>query len=166
MSGKNWESSSLILICLAAQPQPFSVRFAAFLLPSPSSGPLRINWYFFCSLSHSAGWDRELALPKDLVGQVREISQLLKSWEGRNFEGQDPVRQNFSDSSDLGWGALDITSGAQLEEFWRTEKGLHINVKELKAAISAVKSLGKPGEKVLLSIDNQVAYSYLRKKSG
>ena len=63
-------------------------------------------------------------------------------------------------------GAVDLTSGKKLQEFWRTEAGLHINIKELRAAISAVQSLAKEGETVFLSIDNQVAYSYLRKQGG
>ena len=50
-----------------------------------------------------------------------------------------------------------------MHEFWRSEKGLHINIKELKASIAAVKSLAKPGETVFLTIDNQVAYSYLKR---
>lgn len=58
-------------------------------------------------------------------------------------------------------GGMDINSGSFIQEFWREKASLHINVKELEAAIHTVKSLSKPGEKVLLSVDNQVTYYYL-----
>ena len=40
---------------------------------------------------------------------------------------------------------------------------MHINVKELRAAINTVKSLAKTGETVDLTVDNQVTYFYLLK---
>ena len=48
-------------------------------------------------------------------------------------------------------------------EFWREESGLHINVKELQAAIHTIKSLAHVGEVVHLCVDNSVALSYLLK---
>jgi hypothetical protein len=120
----------------------------------------------FVDQSVHQGWDKKLPIPPIVKDQVQEIGVLLRSWEGRSFNSQCSVRKIHSDSSDLGWGAIDLSSGAQLQEFWRSEKGLHINIKELKAAIAAVQSLARPGENVFLSIDNQVAYSYLRKEGG
>jgi hypothetical protein len=109
------------------------------------------------------GWDQKYPIPQVLKDQVVEIGQLLKEWQGRGFESRSPVRKIYSDSSMEGWGALDLTSGEKLQEFWRSERGLHINIKELKAAIAATQSLAKQGETVFLTIDNQVAYSYLKK---
>ena len=43
---------------------------------------------------------------------------------------------------------------------------LHINKKELIAAINTIKSLSKEGETVSLSVDNQVIYYYLTKGGG
>jgi hypothetical protein len=63
-------------------------------------------------------------------------------------------------------GGLETQTGQIVQEFWRSEIGLHINIKELKAAVAAVQSLAKPGEVVHLSVDNQVAYHYLRKGGG
>ena len=45
---------------------------------------------------------------------------------------------------------------------WRAPP-LHINKKELIAAINTIKSLSKEGETVSLSVDNQVIYYYLTK---
>lgn len=99
----------------------------------------------FVDQHSSHGWDTKLPILTQVKDQVREMGTLLKSWEGRSFNHHSAVRKIHSDSSDQGWGAVDLTSGSKLQEFWRSEKGLHINIKELKAAISATKSLAKGG---------------------
>ena len=120
----------------------------------------------FIYLQAQGGWDSVHLLPPSLVQQVKEVKTLLQSWEGRSFQAQCTIRKLHSDASNLGWGGLDIQSGTSLQEFWRQDNGLHINVKELHAAISTVRSLAKKGEQVHLSVDNVVAYSYLRKGGG
>ena len=40
---------------------------------------------------------------------------------------------------------------------------LHINEKELRAAVATIKALGRPGQSIILHVDNQVAFSYLTK---
>ena len=117
----------------------------------------------FTNYHQVVGWDTPRAIPLSLQQQVREIGEVLSTWTGRQFEGVKPVRTIHSDSSTNGWGAIDLSSGRTLQEFWRDKSGLHINIKELEAAIAAVKSFAKPGETVFLAIDNQVAYSYLKK---
>ena len=59
-----------------------------------------------------------------------------------------------------------MTSGTQVQEFWREEIHQHINWKELKAAIATVKSLAKPGNHIQLTVDNTVAFTYLAKGGG
>lgn len=54
-----------------------------------------------------------------------------------------------------------MKTGQFVQEVWREKALLHINVKELEAAIHTVKSLYKPVERVLSSVDNQVSYYYL-----
>ena len=66
----------------------------------------------------------------------------------------------------FGLGRLDLKTGKFVQEFWRERSSLHINVKELEAAVATVRSLAKPREKVLLSVDNSVAFSYLTKGGG
>ena len=95
-----------------------------------------------------------------------EIKSHLISWKGRTFQGKVPCRQFHSDSSDWAWGGLHPLTGESVQEFWRDQKGLHINVKELSAAILTVKSLAIPGEKIQLCVDNSVAFSYLKKGGG
>jgi len=113
-----------------------------------------------------SGWDTKHPVPSILKDQVLEIKNLMQTWEGRTLGGLTPVRELHSDSSDLAWGGIDLTSGQAVQEFWREESVLHINVKELNAAIHTIKSLAKEGEIVHLCVDNSVAYSYLRKGGG
>jgi hypothetical protein len=63
-------------------------------------------------------------------------------------------------------GGLDITTGKFVQEFWREKSYLHINIKEMIAAINTVRSLSKRGETVSLTVDNQVIYYYLAKGGG
>ena len=53
-----------------------------------------------------------------------------------------------------------------VQDFWREKKTLHINVKELKAAIHTILSLGRPKDHINLCVDNSVTYHYLRKGGG
>ena len=76
------------------------------------------------------------------------------------------MRKLHSDSSNHTWAGLDIKNGTVVQEFWREKGVLHINVKELIAATETVKSLAKEKELVHLSVDNSVAFSYLKKGGG
>ena len=118
------------------------------------------------NLHKTKGWDAIVKIPPSLRTQVKEIGELLDTWQGRKFEEGKVHRKVYSDSSQEGWGAMELVSGQKVQEFWRSERGLHINIKELKAAISAVRSFAKQGETVHLPVDNQVAYYYLKKGGG
>jgi hypothetical protein len=120
----------------------------------------------FVKLQEKVGWDAPQPLPPDLHSQLLEVKEILQSWQGRNMEGKTAIRQLHSDASNLGWAGKDLVEGTDLHEFWRDQSGLHINVKELYAALQTVKSLTKPGERVHLGVDNSVAYSYLKKSGG
>ena len=87
-------------------------------------------------------------------------------WKGRTFQGKTAVRELHSDSSQEAWAGVDITTGKIIQEFWREKSVLHINVKELEAAINTVKSLAKPGEHVKLKVDNSVTHWYVMKGGG
>ena len=120
----------------------------------------------FTSLAKSQGWDTPQQIPPDLKIQIKDIKDLLLTWQGRKMEGKIPIRTLHSDASNHGWAGVDLETGAKIQEFWRGQDGLHINTKELHAAISTIRSLAKPGEKVHLSVDNTVAWSYLRRGGG
>jgi hypothetical protein len=61
------------------------------------------------------------------------------------------------------WAGLDIQNGTVVQEFWRENGILHINVKELLAATETVKCLAKNSEHVKLSVENSVAFAHLKK---
>lgn len=63
-------------------------------------------------------------------------------------------------------GGLDPKTGLFIQDFWRENSSLHINEKEILAAVATVQSLAKKGEKIRLNVDNMVAYSYLTKWGG
>ena len=84
---------------------------------------------------------------------------------GRPFSSN-PNQELHSDSSDNAWGGLDPKSGQFIKDFWRQESILHINVKELKAAVQTVMGLAKKNQTVLLAVDNQVTFYYLTKGGG
>ena len=90
-----------------------------------------------------------------------EVLDMLNKWVGRPFWKKMTIHLQ-SDSSTQGWG-LDINSGNIIQDFWREDSILHINVKELKAAMETVKSFSRPGDTVLLSVDNTVTFAYLTK---
>ena len=117
----------------------------------------------FVNQAFTAGWNKALPIPMSLQEQVREVKQLIEGWQGRLFQGRCAVRNLHADSSDHAWGGVDLTSGQCVQEFWRSDRKLHINIKELSAAAHTVRSLAKPGEIVHLSVDNSVSWSYLRR---
>jgi hypothetical protein len=112
------------------------------------------------------GWDKALPLPDTLKSQVRDLGKMLSDVRGRSLDKKCTVTKLHSDASDTGWGGIDLQKGTWVQEFWRKDQSLHINVKEIRAAISTVRSLAKPGDHVHLSVDNVVAYTYLKKGGG
>ena len=90
----------------------------------------------------------------------------MENWKGSSFQGKIPARELHSDSSQKPWARVDVTTRKLVQEFWRDKRGLHINVKELEAAINTVQSLANKGEHVSLKVDNSVTFAYLLKGGG
>ena len=121
----------------------------------------------FVGRQEREGWDRRIPIPAELKSQVQELKEVFAEWAGRPLQGgRVAVRNIHSDSSTSGWGGLDIDTGKLIQEFWREESSLHINIKELRAAMASVQALAKEGEQVNLSVDNTVSYFYLKKGGG
>jgi hypothetical protein len=119
----------------------------------------------FLATKSGDSWDSRHIISPEIKGELLQVKTLLESWGGRPFVAK-PSRTLHSDSSDTGWGGIDPASGQFVQEFWRENSHLHINVKEMAAAINTVQSLAKPGENVLLCVDNQVLFYYLQKGGG
>ena len=114
----------------------------------------------FVNKNIKLGWDSVHIIPKELKDQLLDLKSLLLSWVGKPFI-QKATTHLHSDSSQLAWAGVNLTDGRQIQEFWRDRSSMHINIKELEAAISTVKSFAKERETVLLSVDNKVAFHYL-----
>ena len=112
------------------------------------------------------GMGYPLSVSQELKTQVRELNIIMTKWKGRPLIEKVPIRKLQSDASNTGWAGLDLIGKNCVHEFWRSEGHLHINVKELHAAMATVQSLAKPGEEVHLDVDNSVAYSYMKKMGG
>ncbi len=119
----------------------------------------------FLQKTHTESWESKHQIPREIKDQLTEVKTLLNQWSGRPFV-QKASQVLHSDSSTNGWGGLDVKTGKFVQEFWREKSDLHINVKEMAAAINTVKSLGKKGETICLCVDNQVIYYYLSKGGG
>jgi hypothetical protein len=84
-----------------------------------------------------------------------------------NYGASPGCNNLFSDASKQGWGA--VTSSYQTNGKWSaTEKLLHINILELKAALLGLKSLLKNHRSmtVSLNMDNSTAVAYINHKGG
>jgi len=138
----------------------------SFLMAMPFLRAFTDHMLAFVNQQSQFGWDKSLNIPKSLQQEVRDLNQLTSSWTGRPFQEKVVVRKLHSDSSNHGWAGVDVEHGTVVQEFWRGKSGLHINVKELDAAVQTVKSLAKPREVVHLSVDNSVAFSYLSRGGG
>jgi hypothetical protein len=138
----------------------------SFLMAMPFLRAFTDQLVQFVNQQEQLGWDRKIKIPSALQAQVREMGALMDQWKGRTFQGKTPVRELHSDSSQEAWAGVDVKTGHLVQEFWRDKRGLHINVKELEAAINTVQSLAKGGEHVLLKVENSVTFWYLTKGGG
>ena len=105
----------------------------SFLAAMPFLRAFTDNMLAFVNQHKCHGWDTKLVLPPALQDEVRRIGELMVGWKGQKFLGQVPIRNLHSDSSDWGWGGVDITTGSHVQDYWRDKSGLHINIKELQA---------------------------------
>jgi len=112
------------------------------------------------------GWDTPLKVPEMLRKEVLNLKETLVQWPGRSFVQSPAQKTLHSDSSQFAWGGINVKTKECVQEFWRSAKTLHINVKEMWAAVKTLQSLSHPNEKVHLVVDNAVTYHYFRKGGG
>lgn len=121
--------------------------------------------------------DAELKRTRGQFDQIMIISNECKvclQWWVDNLKDQSrpivrpkPNRKIESDSSLIGYGAYDSTSGNEYSGIWdKNDKVQHINYLELKAAFLALKRFATENEHVKLMLDNTTAIAYLTKMGG
>ncbi len=91
--------------------------------------------------------------------------RLVAKLERKIFSRKNPRKTITLRLLGMGLGGLDINTGQQVQEFWRDQGGLHINVKELTAAISTQKKLRKTTRKNL-HFSGQHSCLHIFKKGG
>ena len=141
-------------------------QIRSFLTALPFLRAFTDHLVLFIKNSTNWGWDHQVQIPLDLKTQLKNLTIMFQKWEGRPFLTTRLHRKMAADSSAWAWGGIDLTSGHCLQEFWRSQAGLHINVKEVLAAIHTVKSFAKKNEKVFLLVDNTTTFWYLKKQGG
>jgi hypothetical protein len=119
-----------------------------------------------CENSLPKSWDTKEHVPKELREQILEVKELMLSWEGRDFYQNMQGLVLHSDSSDFAWAGIDVQSKQVIQDFWRENSALHINQKEIMAAMNTVQSFASKGEHVTLCVDNVVTFAYLSKSGG
>jgi hypothetical protein len=124
------------------------------------------NMLNFIQQVRQLGWDHQVPIPQDLKQEVRDLNVITLGWQGRPFLEKVYKTHLHSDSSQVAWAGVNIQTGQKVQEFWREQKTLHINLKELQAAVHTVKSLSRPKDTVILSVDNSVTHAYLHKGGG
>ena len=135
----------------------------AFLTAIPALRSFTDLMMAFINKSFQKRLDSVHLVPKELKLEVQNLKALMDTWQGRVMEGKAPIRFLHSDSSDTAWAGVDLNQNTFIKDFWRENHILHINVKELQAAVHTIKSFAKRGETVLLKVDNTVTYYYLKK---
>jgi hypothetical protein len=135
----------------------------SFLMAMPFLRAFTDQLLQFVNQQEVLGWDQKVPIPS----AFKQASNALpKEWRGGKFQGKVPVRTLHSDSSQKAWAGVDVTSGKMIQEFWREKQVLHINFKEMEAAINTVRSLEKPKEHVCLKVDNSITFYYPTKHGG
>ena len=114
----------------------------------------------FTSLNRQGGWTNDCSFR-------RNSRHKSENWKHTCTLGLEEIFQKelkgICTPTALSWpGGAGHVYGKIGAEFWREKKTLHINYKELEAAVATIKSLANPGEVVELCVDNTVAYSYLK----
>jgi hypothetical protein len=86
------------------------------------------------------GWDFQQIVPTQLKNQLKEIKKLFIHLERKAFCKQSQSADSFRLFNNC-LGRVRRKTGEIVKGVWRKKASLHINVKELEAAICSVKSL-------------------------
>ena len=104
-------------------------QIRSFLTALPFLRAFTDEFVGFLKRNQVYGWNHQALIPENLKEQVRSLKVLLVEWSGRRLDNKVPMRKLAADSSDHAWAGLDLGNGQFLQEFWRTQTGLHRNEK-------------------------------------
>ena len=118
-------------------------------------------------LLEGKNYENQLVLNEKSREEIQWWIQSLKSSNGRSLKTKKREIQITSDASNKGWGAW--SGQEKIGGFWTSEEEKwHINAKELKAGLMAVKTFVKSMKEahVTLSMDNVTTVSQINRKSS
>jgi hypothetical protein len=137
----------------------------SFLPAMPILRSFTDNMLSFIQQVRQLGWDHQVPILQDLKQEVRDLNVITLGWQGRPFFEKVYKTHLHSDSSQVASAGVNIQTGQKVQEFWREQKTLHINLMELQAAVDTVKSLSRPKDTVILSVENSVTHAYIHKSN-
>ena len=118
-------------------------------------------------LLQSRSYQAKVTLTPDCLQELRWWISQMKNWNGKAIVSSGPDLIISSDASKRGWGAA--LGSQRIQGQWTVEeRGLHINVLELKGGLFALRTLAQDLRKVHvhLKMDNRTAVSYIQKMGG
>ena len=110
------------------------------------------------------GWETQANLPEQVTIQLELVIEELHQWRGCQVTVDLEKTHMWTDASDYGWGA---TMQNQMATFgWFSTTQGHIDLKEFRAGVNAIKAYLLRDTELHLHVDNMVFFHYLKKWRG
>jgi hypothetical protein len=98
-----------------------------------------------------------------LTDQLCKMLIFRKEWDRDHTV---TVPQEVKPAAKSPGGGVDHNTGTIVQDTWRNQSILHINQKDLVAALAIIKDVAKARETVVLGVDNQVNFTYINNCGG
>ena len=110
------------------------------------------------------GWVTRASPPEQVTIQLELVMEELHQWRGRQFTVDLEKTHMWTDASDYGWGATMQNQMATLG--WCSATQGHIDLKEFRTGVNAIKVYLLGDTELDLHVDNMVFFEYLKKWGG
>ena len=110
------------------------------------------------------GWEARADLPDQVTIQLELVLEELLQWKGRPFTVELEKTHMWTNASDHGWEAT-MRNHVATYRWFSTSEG-HIDLKEFRAGVNAIKTYLLRDTELHLQVDNMVFFYYLRKCGG
>ena len=109
-------------------------------------------------------WETRADLPDQVTIQLELVLEELLQLKGRPFTVELEKTHMWTDASDHGWGAT-MHNYVATYRWFSTSEG-HIDLKEFRAGVNAIKAYLLRDTELHLHVDNMVFFDYLKKWGG
>ena len=110
------------------------------------------------------GWEARADLPDQVTIQLELVLEELLQWKGRPLTVKLEKTHMWTDASDHGWGAT-MHNHVATYGWFSTSEG-HIDLKEFRAGVNAIKAYLLRDTELHLHVDHMVFFYYLKKWGG